>query len=137
MLDVVNPEDHAGKLHDHDHHDHGDGGEDQEMNEGDAEMQDEESSEEETEEAYQLRLVEAKNGFKKKREEGYAKMQLGNFKHLFRSKGFLWLSNRPNLFFEWSQASVQNNICVGGPWVCTLKGQSLEEQAHNKDIGDR
>jgi hypothetical protein len=26
---------------------------------------------------------------------------------------------------------------VGGPWVCTLKGKSLENQALDEDIGDR
>jgi len=84
-----------------------------------------------------VRLEEAKEKFKKKREEAYIRKQEGPFKDLFRSKGFFWLSNRPNLFFEWSHATVQMNICVGGPWVCTLKGVSLEEQAEFQDIGDR
>ena len=118
MLDVINP-DHG---HDHGHvHDHDDGEEEGE-NEGEEEENDDE---EETEEEYQKRLAEAKEKLKKKRDEGFEKQQKGVFKHLFRSKGFLWLSNHPNLFFEWSQAAVNNNICIGGPWVCTLSGKSL------------
>ena len=82
-------------------------------------------------------MAEAKEKLKKQRDEGYVKQQAGAFKHLFRSKGFLWLSNRPQLFFEWSQAAVNNNICVGGPWVCTLNDKSLALQAQDEDIGDR
>ena len=49
----------------------------------------------------------------------------------------MWLSNRPQHFFEWSQASVQMNLSLGGPWVCSMKEKSLEEQAREADIGDR
>jgi len=97
MLDIVNPEDEAGHLPGHDHdHDHEDEDEDED---GDEEMDDEE---EETDEAYEIRLAEAKTKFKKDREDAYTKYQSGVFKFLLRSKGFIWLSNRPNLFFEWS-----------------------------------
>jgi G3E family GTPase len=127
MLDVINPSDHG-----HDHVEEEEGDEDAE--EG---ADDEDDGEGETEEEYQQRLAEAKEKLKKNRDEGFEKQQKGVFKHLFRSKGFLWLSNRPNLFFEWSQAAVNNNICVGGPWVCTLSGKSLALQAQDEDIGDR
>jgi len=118
LLDIVNPEDHAGHLHGHE-----DG--DAEMEEGE-EAEEEEDEEDETDEQYQARLNEAKEKFNKDRKIAYEKQQSGVFKTLFRSKGFFWLSNRPNLFFEWSQASINNNISVGGPWVCTLKEESLE-----------
>jgi G3E family GTPase len=127
MLSIINPD----EQHDHAHgHGHDEGGEGD-----DEEMEDEE--EDETDEAYEARLAAAKEKFKKDREDGHEKKQKGAFKHLFRSKGFIWLSNRPNLFFEWSQAAVQQHISVGGPWVCTLKGKSLENQALDQDIGDR
>jgi len=126
LLDIVNPEDHAGHLHQP--------GEDEEMHD---EEEEEEEEEDETDEAYEARLQEAKEKFKKERDEAYQKMQSSAFKHLFRSKGFIWLSNRPQLFFEWSQASINNNISVGGPWVCTLEGKSLEQQCMEQEIGDR
>jgi len=122
MLEIVNPEEDGEHDHDHDH-DHGDGEDD--------------DSEEETEEAYQKRLGEAKDKFKKERDQAFEKRQSGAFKLLFRSKGFIWLSNRPQLFFEWSQAAINLTISVGGPWVCTVTGKSLEEQAKEQDIGDR
>ena len=56
---------------------------------------------------------------------------------MFRSKGFVWLANKPGLFFEWGQAGMSLNIGVGGPWVATLKENSIEEQCAEKDIGDR
>ena len=118
MLDIVNPEDEAGVLHDHEH------GEEEEG---------EEDEEDETDEQYEARLAEAKEKFKKERQEANEKKNKGVFKMLFRSKGFIWLSNRPNLFFEWSQAAINGNLGVGGPWVCTLK----EEPAEEGDIGDR
>lgn len=95
MLDIINPNEH-GHEHDHGHEEEG---EDEEM-EG-------EEEEDETDEAYEARLAAAKEKFKADREAGHIKKQAGVFKHLFRSKGFIWLSNRPNLFFEWSQAAVQ------------------------------
>jgi G3E family GTPase len=129
MLEIINPHDHD---HDHDHeHDH-----DGENEEDDGE-EDEEDEDDETDEQYQARLAEAKLKFKKDRAEGQTKKEQGMFKHLFRSKGFIWLANRPNLFFEWSQAAQNLNINVGGPWVCTLKEKSLEDQCKDKDFGDR
>ena len=29
------------------------------------------------------------------------------------------------------------SVVVGGPWVCTMSGKSLAQQAREKDIGDR
>ena len=54
------------------------------------------------------------------------------FKHLFRSKGFIWLANTPGLFFEWSSAAINLQVGIGGPWVCTLN-----EDLPKGDIGDR
>jgi G3E family GTPase len=107
MLDIINPD--ADAEHDHDHG-HDEEGDDEEM----------EGEEDETDDAYEARLAIAKEKFKADREAGHVKKQAGVFKHLFRSKGFVWLSNRPNLFFEWQQAAVQLNVSIGGPWVCTL-----------------
>jgi len=67
----------------------------------------------------------------------------GPFKHLFRSKGFIWLSNHPDSFFEWSQAA--NTISVEGayPWAEATEGLVAEEGASSgdqtkaKDIGAR
>ena len=64
------------------------------------EMEDEEEEEEETEEQYQERLKEAKVKFKAMRDDIYEKKSAGAFKNLFRAKGFIWLSNRPDVFFE-------------------------------------
>ena len=100
MLGVIDP-----NQHDHEH-DHGE--EDQGEDQGEVEeMKGEEIDEDETEEEYQARLAAAKESFKAYREAGNIKKQAGVFKHLFRSKGFIWLSTQPNLFFEWSQAAVQ------------------------------
>ena len=129
MLDIVNPEDHTGHLHGE-----GDEHEDDEM-EGDEEEEDED--EDETDEQYEVRLAIAKEKLKVDRDQGEVKQMSGVFKRLFRSKGFVWLSNRPNLFFEWSQAAINHNINVGGPWVCTLKETTLEQQCMEQDIGDR
>lgn len=132
MLDIVNPEDQAGHLHgDHDHEHANEGAE------GEEDGEEEEDEDDETEEDYQKRLAEAKEKFKKEREVGGEKQEKGIFKHLFRSKGFFWLANRPNLFFEWGQAAMNHNISVGGPWVCTLKELPLEVQCQTKDFGDR
>ena len=140
MVDVVNPEEQK-QHHHHDHghdHDHGDDQEDWEEDEGEEDGEDgEDDEEEETDEQYAATLAAAKAKYKAEREAGYQHKQGGPFKHLFRSKGFIWLSNRPQLFFEWSQAAVACNIHVGGPWVCTLKGVSLEDQAREEDLGDR
>lgn len=136
MLDIVNPEDDGLGHHDHDH-DHGDGEKKDEKDGEEEEEEDEDEEEDETDEQYEKRLAEAKEKFKAEREAGYKKQAAGVFKHLFRSKGFIWLSNRPQLFFEWSQASVGCNISVGGPWLCTIQGESLKEQAAKGNIGDR
>jgi hypothetical protein len=48
----------------------------------------------------------------------------------------MWLANRPDVFFEWSQASVNLNITVGGPWVCTSEF-SVADKKSDTDIGDR
>ena len=79
--------------------------------------------EDETDEQYKERLNEAKIKFKVQRDEIYNKKSNGAFKHLFRSKGFLWLSNKPDLFFQMSQAAIDMSVDVGGPWVCTMEAK--------------
>ena len=98
MLQVINPGDD-------DEHSHGDN-ENEEMKDEENEEMEDGDEEEETEEQYQARLAEAKVKFKAQMDEVYARKSQGAFKGLFRSKGFLWLSNRPDLFFEMSQAAI-------------------------------
>lgn len=103
MLDIINPEEGHNHEAEQEH-----GHDEDAMEEGEdenEEMEDEEDDE--TEDAYDARLALAKEKFKADREAGHIKKTAGIFKNLFRSKGFVWLSNRPNLFFEWSQAAVQ------------------------------
>jgi G3E family GTPase len=57
---------------------------------------------------------------------------------LFRSKGFIWLSNYPNNFFEWSHAGIQIFIEGAVPWTGVIEeGITLEEQAASGNIGAR
>ena len=49
----------------------------------------------------------------------------------------MWLSTKPGYFYEWNQTTVQIKITHGGPWVCSLKENTLQEQASEGDIGDR
>ena len=95
------------------------------------------SEEDEDEEALARKIQEARDKLKSERVIGLEKQTAGVFKDLLRSKGSIWLSNKPQHFFEWSQASVEQSIGIGGPWVCTLTGISLADQAKNKNIGDR
>lgn len=70
--------------------------------------QDEEDKEEdEDEEAIEKEMQEARDKFKSDRAQGLDKKEKGPLKNLLRSKGSIWLSNRPQYFFEWSQASCQ------------------------------
>lgn len=60
------------------------------------------------------------------------------FKDVVRSKGFLWIADNPEDFFEWSQASISALFTIGGPWkISEAKEKSLEEQAAQRDMGDR
>jgi len=63
------------------------------------------------------RVQAALEGFKNDIRLKLLEQDKGPFKHLLRSKGFIWLSNHPSSFFEWSQAA--NNITVEGayPWA--------------------
>ena len=47
-------------------------------------------------------LNEERQKFKAQRAEGQKKKETGVFLGLLRSKGSMWLSNRPEHFFEWS-----------------------------------
>lgn len=42
------------------------------------------------------------------------------FAQLLRSKGFLWLATRPQMFGEWSQAGVMLTLKGGDQWRCEL-----------------
>jgi G3E family GTPase len=99
--------------------------------------EDSEDEEDEDEEVLAQKIQEAREKLKSERAKGLEKQTSGVFKDLLRSKGSIWLSNKPQHFFEWSQASVEQSIGIGGPWVCTLTGISLADQAKNKNIGDR
>jgi len=55
-----------------------------------------------TEEHYLAKVAEALEKMKTDRKEGFKKHQAGSFKSNVRSKGFVWMANRPSLFFEWS-----------------------------------
>jgi len=85
------------------------------------------------------RMAKAKELYKADVQEKYANKNKSAFKHLFRSKGFIWLSNHPNSFFEWNQAAIQLYIDGAIPWVgmCTDASMTLEEQAKARNIGTR
>ena len=52
---------------------------------------------------------------------GWDKHQAGVFKHVFRAKGFLWLTAGESDFFDdWCKTRVVNHFCVGGPWELSL-----------------
>ena len=72
--------------------------------------------EEETEEQFEARCTRAKDMFKEDVLIKYKNKGDSPFKHLFRSKGFVWLSNYPNNFFEWSHAGIQLFVEGAVPW---------------------
>lgn len=86
---------------------------------------------------YDAKLAAAKEKYKQSRDLAVESKKTTVFKDVVRSKGFLWLSNRPELFFEWQEAAISGVFQVGGPWLATLNGGTLEEQAARNDIGDR
>jgi len=90
--------------------DHGTDADALDVNDEDWEDCDDDYEPEETEEQYQKRLAEAQRRFRKSREEAQKNKQNGVLKHVFRSKGFVWLSHNPHAFYEWSQAAVQQTI---------------------------
>lgn len=118
--------------HDHDHE------EDVEEESDDEETNLDSEEEEEEDPEYDAKLEEAKIVYKNERNATVEKRKTTVFKDVVRSKGFLWLSNKPEYFFEWSQAAISANFSIGGPWVITAKGEkSLQDQAAEHDIGDR
>ena len=60
----------------------------------------------ETDEEQQVRLQAEKLKLKEERDKAEIIKGESVFKHLFRSKGFIWLANTPGVFFEWSQAAI-------------------------------
>lgn len=54
---------------------------------------------------------------------------------VLRSKGFIWLSSRPELCGEWSHAGGILRFTVGGPWYAALPQEAWpESQEHRADI---
>ena len=87
MMDIALP----------DEHDHEEDDDDEEH-----EDNSEEEEEEEEDPEYEAKLEEAKIKYKTERDETVVKKKNSVFKDVVRSKGFLWLSNKPEYFFEWS-----------------------------------
>jgi G3E family GTPase len=85
------------------------------------------------------RCARAKDKFKEDVLIKYKNKGDSPFKHLFRSKGFIWISNYPNNFFEWSHAGIQLFIEGAVPWqgVVSDPNMSLMEQANTGHIGNR
>jgi len=86
-----------GEDHGHDHHHH-----DHDHDDPDHDHHHHDKLENETDEEYEIRFKEAKEKFVKKREACQELKSKGSFKNLFRSKGFIWLSNKPEHFYEWA-----------------------------------
>ena len=84
-------------IHDHADCAHGDHGEEE------VEDEEEEEYDEEAEDdpEYLAQLEAAKIEFKKKRDLTVKKKKTTVFRDICRSKGFLWLSDKPELFYEW------------------------------------
>ena len=80
------------------------------------EDKEEEDEEDETAEAFMARSAKAKDRFKEDVLKKYKNKGDSPFKHLFRSKGFIWLSNYANDYFEWSHAGIQLFITGAIPW---------------------
>ncbi|KAI3656995.1 hypothetical protein MP638_004789 [Amoeboaphelidium occidentale] len=100
---------------DHDHGEEDDGEwedeEEEELEEED--IGDEEEGEEEEEESNTyIPPEEVKSRLQSKKN--------GPFKHLLRSKGFIWIASRPKNIGEWSQAGLMLTISNGGNWFCEL-----------------
>lgn len=81
-------------------------------------------------------IEEAKELFKNERIHCVEKKKNTVFADVVRSKGFLWLSNKPECFFEWSQAGISANFVTGGWWVCTNPEMPASHVAEG-EIGDR
>ena len=58
-------------------------------------------------EEFKAREAKAKQQYKDDVLLKYKNKGNSPFKHLFRSKGFVWISNDPNAYFVWSQAAIQ------------------------------
>ena len=70
-------------------------------------------------------IDEAKEVFREDRANIIEKKKLTVFKDVCRSKGFLWLSDKPELYFEWSSASISAYFGAGGPLAITETGKPL------------
>ena len=83
--------------------------------------------------------MRARSQFKDDVVQKYQAKNNSPFKHLFRSKGFIWVSNYPNNYFEWSQAAIQLFIEGAIPWegVASDPNMSLEDQAKSGNLGKR
>lgn len=77
------------------------GGDDEEGEEEQEEEHHHHHHDEEVDPEYEARLAAAKEKYKQNRDLALESKKTTVFKDIVRSKGFLWLSNRPELFFEW------------------------------------
>lgn len=94
MMDIV-----LADEHDHDDEEEDD---DEDTEEDEAEAKDAPEEAEEAEDPeYLAKLEAAKIKYRKERDATVIRKQTTVFKDVVRSKGFLWLSNKPEEFFEW------------------------------------
>lgn len=70
------------------------------------EEQGEDDDEEMDDDKYAEVIAVAKTKYKKDRDDAAERKKTTVLKDVVRSKGFLWLSNNPELFFEWQQAAI-------------------------------
>ena len=82
---------------DHEDHDSGD----------DEKDGDDSDEDDETELQFKARVARGKQRFKEEVKTKYQNRNKSAFKCLFRSKGFIWLSNYPKGFFIWSHSGIQ------------------------------
>lgn len=58
-----------------------------------------------------------------------------SFGQVLRAKGFVWLSSRPDVCGEWSQAGGILRFTVGGPWYAALPQEAWpQDPAARRDI---
>ena len=58
-----------------------------------------------------------------------------SFGQVLRAKGFAWVSSRPDLCAEWSQAGGVLRFTVGGPWYAALPDEAWpQDPEHRADV---
>ena len=51
-----------------------------------------------------------------------------NYGSIFRSKGFIWIAGRDDLYGEWSQAGMMGQVQCGGAWIGITPKDELPEK---------